>query len=197
MPVSTQSLRRNRNTTHGFASTFGGLSSPSTSTSSNILINLGGLMHKHPPGLNLGPWSTHKRHGSGERSRPSIRLPYTTRRVPPPPPPKVSTLYSSGEDPFSDSQSFDPIRTVIYDSNPSSRSRRGSTSSVQLYAIDTDVPTQVALAPDREARSKLVAGILLHRVHAVGKPMRKVPLTREGPREYVRSGLSVMITMDR
>ncbi|EGO22009.1 hypothetical protein SERLADRAFT_397647, partial [Serpula lacrymans var. lacrymans S7.9] len=48
---------------------------------------------------------------------------------------------------------------------------------------------------DRETRLKVVAGILLHRVHAVGKPMRRLP-NLEAPKTYKRSGLSSMISVD-
>jgi hypothetical protein len=195
MPASTYSLRTIQNTLGGFSSTPGCSSSPSSS--SNFLM---GLMHKNPPGLSIGArrGNAYKQSEASRRTqRPSIRLPYNSRRVPPPPPPKVSPSHYAAEDPFSDPNAFDPTRTIIYDSQFSSRSRRSSISNNQNHhAMETNVPRQIALAPDAEARSKLVAGILLHRVHAVGKPMRRVPLAREGPKEYVRSGLSVTITMD-
>lgn len=47
---------------------------------------------------------------------------------------------------------------------------------------------------EREARSKIVAGILLNRVHAVGKPMRR--RVTEQPRAYVPSGLSTCISTE-
>ena len=157
-------------------------------------------MQKRPSGLNLSSWraniSSHPKPGeSSKRSQlPTIRLPYTTRRVPPPPPPRVSTIvYWTAEDQFSDPPSFDPIRTVIYESHSPS-SRHGSAS--KHYAPEPFIPRQVAMATDKEARSKLVAGILLHRVHAVGKPMRRPPPRHEGPREYIRSSLSSMVTLE-
>jgi len=66
------------------------------------------------------------------------------------------------------------------------------------------VPTPaVAAAPqntmananrEREARSKIVAGILLNRVHAVGKPMRRRSTDQRRP--YVPSGLSSCISIE-
>ncbi|KAF9011087.1 hypothetical protein BDQ17DRAFT_1345451 [Cyathus striatus] len=41
---------------------------------------------------------------------------------------------------------------------------------------------------DKDARAKIVAGILLNRVHAVGKPMRR--------QEYVKSGLSRVVSVE-
>ena len=56
--------------------------------------------------------------------------------------------------------------------------------------------TAQRLAQDREARCKAVAGILLNRVHAVGKPMRRIPPSPDAPRTYKRSRLSTMTTVD-
>jgi hypothetical protein len=44
--------------------------------------------------------------------------------------------------------------------------------------------------------SKLVAGILLNRVHAVGKPMRRRFQSGDRPREYVKSCLSSVVSVD-
>ncbi|KIJ63394.1 hypothetical protein HYDPIDRAFT_92810 [Hydnomerulius pinastri MD-312] len=56
--------------------------------------------------------------------------------------------------------------------------------------------TAQRVAQDREARCKAVAGILLNRVHAVGKPMRRPPPSADMPRTYKRSRLSMMISID-
>ena len=56
--------------------------------------------------------------------------------------------------------------------------------------------TAQRLAQDREARCKAVAGILLNRVHAVGKPMRRPPPNPDAPRTYKHSRLSTMVTVD-
>lgn len=46
---------------------------------------------------------------------------------------------------------------------------------------------------DKDAKAKLVAGILLNRVHAVGKPRRRVPSPVGGKKPYVPSGLSQVV----
>jgi hypothetical protein len=198
MPVSVHSIRA----LNGFSSV-STTGSSSHSSPAQRFANLGGFMQKQSQCLNFssrrGNLPIHGKPGESSKraQRPTLRLPYTTRRVPPPPsPPRVSTIVYTSEDPFTNADSFDPTRTVIYESQPL-RSRRGLASKgIPLYTLGTDIPRQVAMAPDKEARSKLVAGILLHRVHAVGKPIRRAPMIREGPREYVRSGLSSIITME-
>jgi hypothetical protein len=49
---------------------------------------------------------------------------------------------------------------------------------------------------DKDARAKIVAGILLNRVHAVGKPMRRRPCLTGEKREYVKSGLSRVVSVE-
>jgi hypothetical protein len=56
-------------------------------------------------------------------------------------------------------------------------------------------PVSANAAKEREARSKIVAGILLNRVHAVGKPMRRRSMDAP-PRPYVPSGLSTCIAIE-
>ncbi|KAF9228961.1 hypothetical protein BS17DRAFT_724846 [Gyrodon lividus] len=56
--------------------------------------------------------------------------------------------------------------------------------------------TAQRIAQDREARYRAVAGILLNRVHAVGKPMRRAPPSPDAPRTYKRSRLSTMMSVD-
>ncbi|KAF8656309.1 hypothetical protein AX16_002611 [Volvariella volvacea WC 439] len=57
-----------------------------------------------------------------------------------------------------------------------------STPSPRLSASDAQ--------KERDARARLVAGILLNKIHAVGKPMRRRPCLGAPPREYVKSNLS-------
>jgi hypothetical protein len=197
MPAPVNTIRNIQNTLNSLGSSY------SASSQSNILVNLGGLMGKHhPPGLSLRP-----RRGSAQNQsahsapkrvhQPSIRILYTGRRSSPPPPPNDEHASPAYFDPNSDEQ-FNPTRTVIYDSypQPSPPLSTSTTSSRTLSPkapsfTPSHIPTQIALAPDSESRSKIVAGILLHRVHAVGKPMRRKTV---GPKEYVRSGLSTTVT---
>lgn len=58
-------------------------------------------------------------------------------------------------------------------------------------------PFVPSLPSDNNARSKLVAGILLNRIHIVGKPMRRGSGMLAGlQKEYVKSGLSSVITVE-
>ncbi|KAJ2913767.1 hypothetical protein MD484_g6655, partial [Candolleomyces efflorescens] len=61
--------------------------------------------------------------------------------------------------------------------------------------IPAPVPTtqQNRFFHDKDAKAKLVAGILLNRVHAVGKPRRRVPSPVGGKKPYVPSGLSQVV----
>lgn len=158
---------------------------------------------KYPPGLSLGAWRTSLASlspvnmdqfagGSGSKrpQRPTIRLPYSTRRPLPPQPQRGSVE----ADPYPSL-----IQSVSYDS-PHHIPHTYATSE----SYPSDVPRlnhlvqPVTLEPpplDRNARSKLVAGILLHRVHAVGKPMRRRP-GDVYPRSYIRSGLSSMVSVE-
>lgn len=69
------------------------------------------------------------------------------------------------------------------------------TSTPTTTTTATPAPNATANAlKEREARSKIVAGILLNRVHAVGKPMRR--RASDTPRPYVPSGLSTCISIE-
>lgn len=61
-------------------------------------------------------------------------------------------------------------------------------------SLNPTLPSRVESA--RDARAKLVAGILLHRVYAVGRPMRfsRRAVGRE-KKGYVRSGLSSVVSV--
>ncbi|KAF9447235.1 hypothetical protein P691DRAFT_793662 [Macrolepiota fuliginosa MF-IS2] len=77
------------------------------------------------------------------------------------------------------------------------RVRPQSPAPVQRVSTPVVVATPNATAnavKEREARSKIVAGILLNRVHAVGKPMRR--RSSDQPRPYVPSGLSTCISIE-
>jgi len=72
-----------------------------------------------------------------------------------------------------------------------------NTYTIKLEPLQFAPPPPPVRQPtvDRNARSKLVAGILLNRVYAVGKPMRRrcVP---QVPKEYVKSSLSSVISLE-
>ncbi|KAF9460916.1 hypothetical protein BDZ94DRAFT_869542 [Collybia nuda] len=169
----------------------------SASAHSNILVNLGGIMNKYPPGLGHSDWrNSSSSSGSPPpytRRRTSISLRAPASRRPAPPPPTVSRVQPASVtymkfDPFSDENT--PLDAVLYHtppppSAPRSYSIAPRTHTVQIPHVDRD----------KDARSRLVAGILLNRVHAVGKPMRgRRPDT--APREYVRSGLSRVVSVE-
>jgi hypothetical protein len=175
----------------------------STSSSENYAVeNI--QTNKYPPGLGFTAWRTSLASlspvniqqfagGSGSKrpQRPAIRIPYTSRRPLPAPSQRGSVEV---RDPYA---SLTP--SVSYDS-PQLIPRTYGTSET----YPSDVPRlsrlvqPITLEPpplDRNARSKLVAGILLHRVHAVGKPMRRRPGDAY-PRSYIRSGLSTMVSVE-
>lgn len=84
--------------------------------------------------------------------------------------------------------------SIVFDSHPTSRAYRYAT---EFSAIETSLPIEPLpqrKSLDKDERSRLVAGILLHRVHAAGKPLRRKPEDRE--KTYVRSGLSRMVRME-
>ncbi|KAF9239083.1 hypothetical protein BU15DRAFT_47037 [Melanogaster broomeanus] len=106
------------------------------------------------------------------------------------------------EDPFDDRHAL-PVHAVqSRDVIPYQRTRLAS----QSFAVQTPRPqsmealvrqrTAQRLALDREARCRAVAGILLNKVHPVGKPMRRMPPSPDAPRTYKRSRLSTMVTVD-
>ncbi|KAG6872687.1 hypothetical protein C0995_007569 [Termitomyces sp. Mi166 len=120
---------------------------------------------------------------------------------PPPPPPRTSYAYMKF-DPFSEDDvppPPTPSSPVLY-RTPTPASLVLSSPLPRPYPRTTpaSLPAPIPLPPpppvDPNARSRLVAGILLNRVHAVGRPMRRRSF--EGPREYVKSGLSSVISVD-
>jgi hypothetical protein len=88
--------------------------------------------------------------------------------------------------------STSPARRItnFTSSNTTSAGSRGRGGSTFLggSTIPSAVPT---LNP-----SKIVAGILLNRVHAVGKPMRRRMPVVSGPKQYVKSGLSSVVSIE-
>jgi len=183
-----------------------GLASPSayasasSSSHSNVLVNLGSVMNKYPPGLGPGEWRTGlasapSGSGSGKsnsKKRPAYRLSYNSHRAPPPPPrTQPATSPSFPADAFSKpSHSYHPNpKTVVYSHSPN-HSRTAPSSHYTVHIPEAVQPE------DPDAKSKLVAGILLNRVHAVGKPMRRRPVVGSEPKTYVRSGLSRVVNVD-
>jgi hypothetical protein len=188
----------------------------SSSAHANILPS---IMNKYPPGLGHsasdwrgpsgsngpGSYNTH----SKRRASISLRTPTPISRRPPPPVPSysrsqpASTTYMKF-DPFSDENTFEPIprpkstpSPVIYHT-PTPRPAATPRSSITSPAsIPYTIHIPAASPPlDREARSRLVAGILLNRVHAVGKPMRRRIGVGAEPRAYVKSGLSSVVSVE-
>ncbi|KAG9318006.1 hypothetical protein JVU11DRAFT_67 [Chiua virens] len=194
---------------HTIHGTFSGIHSysrlPSYSTYAGVAMD---MPDRQPPGLAKAVW----------RAVP-IAIPPSCRRLPPPlnvrrhtPPLRTTTAqpvcFPQEDNPFSDRHALPahpaaPISTVQNNQVvPYQRTRLASQSfTVKMPRpshLDALVRQRTAqrLALDREARCKAVAGILLNRVHAVGKPMRRAPPNLDTPRTYKRSRLSTMVTVD-
>jgi hypothetical protein len=72
-----------------------------------------------------------------------------------------------------------------------------STVSLPATAPRSVAPTPAPPKVDRNARAKLVAGILLNRIYAVGKPMRRRFCNLGGAQKtYVKSGLSSVVSIE-
>jgi hypothetical protein len=80
-------------------------------------------------------------------------------------------------------------RITNFGSSPSGGG--GGKGSTFLGGSTIPSATPPALNP-----SKIVAGILLNRVHAVGKPMRRRLPVVSGPKQYVKSGLSSVVSVE-
>ncbi|KIL68440.1 hypothetical protein M378DRAFT_21947 [Amanita muscaria Koide BX008] len=178
----------------------------------NVLYDLGGLINQYPPGLGFGPQEVPYR--SVGRRRPPHSAPLEM------PSPHVSKVMHVGPsrppytkfDPFADDAfelnknppspitpshppPLDPpppssqliSRSTAQNSWPSPAGSRGNSGR----AVSATPPPNTL--NNRDARARLVAGILLNRVH--GKPMRRRCFSGE-PREYVKSRLSCVITAD-
>jgi len=192
MSVPTHSI-------HSIHGTFAGYTN--FSSNAGVVIE-GSPMDKIPPGLARVAWR------SAPVSLPSTssrRLPSfpVARRVPPPPPPRAlapQTVTFPSENPFHDSNSC--VAPIIPQRPIPQRTHLASQSyTVRLPGsnpIDVLVRQRTAqrAAQERETRCRVVAGILLNRVHAVGKPMRRLPQSAEAPRAYKRSRLSMTTTAE-
>jgi len=143
--------------------------------------------------------------------RPRSPLIQSSRRAPPPPAlsrlQPVPVAFPSDDNPFAEGKSAEQdenkyisSNAVIYrSSNTRSRMRLGSQSQSESAGYSyplrqfqsTETFARERAAADKEARSKVVASILLNRVNVVGKPMRRRPrnVESDGPKTYVRSGL--------
>ncbi|KAF8732355.1 hypothetical protein AX14_004516 [Amanita brunnescens Koide BX004] len=174
--------------------------------SHNALFDLGGIMNQYPPGLGYGPQEVPYR--AVGRRRPPHSAPFESSRRPsvhtPKPMHAPLTFQSSHNkfDPFADENSLELRRKSpplpapsTSQLAPRSAPWPPSTSSSATVAGIVDAPAPPSAIGNRDARAKLVAGILLNRVHAVGRPMRRRCFSGE-PREYVRSRLSSVVTAD-
>ncbi|KAH7890119.1 hypothetical protein F5I97DRAFT_641228 [Phlebopus sp. FC_14] len=195
---------------HTIHGTFSGISSYSRPSShspyapnAGVVINIPTSFDTFPPGLEKVAWR------AAQLSFPSRRQqqqpPYDTRRQPPLRTSTAQPVPFPHEDPFLDIHAV-PVHASTQSSDvtlPPARTRLASHSfTVKLpkpHSMEALVRQRTAqrLAQDRELRLKAVAGILLNRVHAVGKPMRRPPPScLDMPRTYKRSRLSTMISVD-
>ncbi|KIJ92485.1 hypothetical protein K443DRAFT_685236 [Laccaria amethystina LaAM-08-1] len=163
---------------------------------------------KYPPGLMTTPVV-------GRRRSSSIRRPASsTLSATPSASPTSPTSSPFKFDPFADDPTPStapqpspvPQRSTtrsgaLYKSSPTSNNLRPltPTAAPQHYTIQIPAaPTQRRSSPatDRDAKAKLVAGILLNRIHAVGRPRRQFSYASEQPKVYVKSGLSSVVSVE-
>ncbi|KAG6825004.1 hypothetical protein H0H92_005107 [Tricholoma furcatifolium] len=162
------------------------------------------------------PAYTRRSRRSPASTSPSYRSSHSAparRGTPPPSSPAIRTSYVKF-DPFSDedplgppppspvklhyhfeSAARDAHSPVLY--RTPSKSYNAPTFTLRVPSTPPSPPPQPQPQPkpfDPNARSRLVAGILLNRVHAVGKPMRRRSF--DGPKEYVKSGLSSVVSVE-
>ncbi|KAG8217166.1 hypothetical protein J3R82DRAFT_5246 [Butyriboletus roseoflavus] len=175
---------------HTIHGTFSGIPSyprlPTQSSYSTYASVVMDMPDRQSPGLAKAAW----------------RIPPSCRRLSPPRATAAQPIHFPQENPFDDPHVL-PVCTIQNGQLvPYQRTRLAS----QTFTVKVPRPlhlealvrqrTAQRLAQDREARCKAVAGILLNRVHAVGKPMRRVPPHPDVPRTYKRSRLSTMVTVD-
>ncbi|KAG2128860.1 hypothetical protein BD769DRAFT_1456939 [Suillus cothurnatus] len=186
---------------HSIHGTFAGVSAYTTFSSNAGVVIEGSPMDKIPPGLARAAWR------SAPVSLPSTssrRLPSfpVARRVPPPPPSRAiapQPIPFPSENPFNDSNSCVapiPQRPVPQRTHLASQSYTVRLPGSNPIDVLVRQRTAQRAAQERETRCRVVAGILLNRVHAVGKPMRRLPPTTEAPRAYKRSRLSMITTAE-
>lgn len=170
------------------------------------------VQHKYPPGLG------HPSGSGGRRRARNPPSPSSFASQPRPPykfdPFADEPLYTTSPSPPPSSSPFSAAHSVLYNTPaqtpPSSSHPLLYSTPSRPYTIQIPPagPTEVIRATsstsrfyefsaaDKEAKAKLVAGILLNRVHAVGKPMRRRPSVGEQPRAYVKSGLSRVVSVE-
>ena len=165
---------------------------------------------KYPPGLTTTPVVGRRRSSSIRRPASSTlsATPSASPTSPTSSPIKSSPFKSSPFkfDPFADDPTPPQPSTTrsgaSYKTSPMSNTSRPltPTPAPQHYIIQIPAaPTQRRSSPpatDRDAKAKLVAGILLNRIHAVGRPRRQFSYASEQPKVYVKSGLSSVISVE-
>jgi hypothetical protein len=193
MSVPTHSI-------HSIHGTFAGVSSYSRFSYAGVVIEASQI-DKIPPGLARAAWRTAPVSLPPPASSSTLSFP-VARRAPPPPPPRLLTSQSipfPSEDPFNDSASCTapiPRRPIPQRTHLASQSYTVRLPSSNPIDALLRQRTAQRAAMERETRCKVVAGILLNRVHAVGKPMRRTPQSPESPRPYRRSRLSTITTAE-
>ncbi|KAG6816734.1 hypothetical protein H0H87_003434 [Tephrocybe sp. NHM501043] len=174
----------------------------SAAAHAGLLLNLGDLISPSSSSSSSGAQPPYARRIRRIPAA-SYRSPHSQppRRSGPPPPPRIASP-SMKFDPFSDDlDSFGPSppSQILYRTPPRTTPASLSVAAPRpqnapTFTLRTHSPVQTQTQFDPNARSRLVAGILLNRVHAVGKPMRRRSFDR--PREYVKSGLSSVVSVE-
>lgn len=189
---------------HTIHGTFSGIPSyprlPTQSSYSTYAGVVMGMPDRQPPGLAKTAWRV-----APVSTPPSCRRlspPVDTRRQSPPHAIIAQPTHFPHDDPFDDRHAL-PVCTAQNEQLVQYQRTRLASQSFTVKMprashLEALVRQRTAqrLAQDREARCRAVAGILLNRVHAVGKPMRRAPLNLDVPRTYRRSRLSTMLTVD-
>ncbi|KAG6841216.1 hypothetical protein C0991_000662 [Blastosporella zonata] len=185
-----------------------------SSSHTNLLLNLGNLMRpntKSSTGQGHADWRSSRiqpSYSRRTRGRALVSSSFSSRSAAECAPPRISCAYvkfdsfsaqlAADLDPFAPPPRSPTTATghsVLYRTP-----RAGTTAPVTLSAPKSKSQGQpsfhiMSVAQDRDARSRVVAGMLLNRVHVAGKPMRRRSFGA-GPKVYVKSGLSNVISMD-
>ncbi|KAG1900089.1 uncharacterized protein F5891DRAFT_1036040 [Suillus fuscotomentosus] len=195
MSVPTHSI-------HSIHGTFAGVPSYTTFSSNAGVVIEGSPINKiHPGFARTASWriAPASLPSSSSRRLPSFPV---ARRVPPPPPPRAiapQAIPFPSENPFNDSNECAlpvPQRPIPQRTHLASQSYTVRLPGSNPIDVLVRQRTAQRAAQERETRCKVVAGILLNRVHAVGKPMRRLPPSTEAPRAYKRSRLSMTTTAE-
>ncbi|KAF5349684.1 hypothetical protein D9756_008811 [Leucocoprinus leucothites] len=147
-------------------------------------------------------YNSHSRTPAARTSaaRPAASIPYTIQ-IPPAGPADIQRLHQQQQhyrqqqqqQPYPRALSPQPLRARQQQPAP----QRATTPAPAVAAPPAaPVPDAKVAAKERDARSRIVAGILLNRVHAVGKPMRRRSPSADQPKPYVPSGLSTCIALE-